>query len=181
MVRKSPLKFLLLFLLTLPLYSLEIILKTDEGYICDFIYEDERYIKIKFKEKIYEIPKKEIEHRDDQKGGAHKGYRLSRIKLSDGSILKGLLAEENQDSLTLQTRFGFLKLDKPSVKNIDRPDQKEYFPDPDYLEKSYKPTKTIFGISGIGLGGVPANKDSSNTISGGGFYVEPSFLDLNSR
>ena len=55
--------------------------------------------------------RKEIEFRDDLKTGIHKGYKLSKFTLGDGSILKGQIAEESLDSITVQTikKTKFLK------------------------------------------------------------------------
>jgi hypothetical protein len=173
-------KVLFLLFLSIPLFSVEIILKNDEGYICDLIWEDEKIIRVKFKEKIYEFPKKEIEYRDDLKRGAHKGYKLSRFTLADGSVLKGQIAEEKEDFITVQTRFGFLKLDKPSIKNLEKAKQKEYFPDEDFLEKTYRTVKSNMGLSALSLGLTPTIPDSTNTASGGSLFFEPSFLYVNS-
>jgi hypothetical protein len=45
---------------------------------------------------MYEIPKSEIQMRDNKKTGTHKEYTLSTIQLLDGTIVKGNIAEETE-------------------------------------------------------------------------------------
>ena len=85
-------KLLIYTLLSFPLFSVEVILKNGDAFICDVVEENERILKVKWKEKIYNIPKSEILTRDNKKTGTHKGYALANIIMLDGSIVKGNIA-----------------------------------------------------------------------------------------
>ncbi len=86
----------LLFTFTLPIYTTELIFKSGDAFICDVVEENDRILKIKFKDKMYDIPKSEIQMRDNKKTGTHKEYTLSTIQLLDGTIVKGNIAEETE-------------------------------------------------------------------------------------
>jgi DNA recombination protein RmuC len=57
-------KILLIIFFIQPVYSLELILKSGDAFICDTVEENDRFIKVRFKDKLYEIPKSEIQMRD---------------------------------------------------------------------------------------------------------------------
>lgn len=171
-------KFLLLLLLSSTLYSAEIILKSGDAFICDIVEENDRLIKVKFKDKLYEIPKSEIQMQDKAKTGTHKGYTLSTIAMSDGTIVKGNIAEETKTTLTVQTILGYLHLDKTKIAEVQKPDSSIDVSIPkDYLEQSYRLIPHKFGIVLYSAGNGQPLAAVSPTINGGGIFYEPAQLN----
>lgn len=160
------------------MYSLELILKSGDAFICDTVEENDRIIKVRFKDKLYEIPKSEIQMRDNTKTGTHKGYTLATIKMLDGTIVKGNIAEETNTTLTVQTILGYLSLDKAKISDVSKPDTKiEVVIPKEYLEQSYRLTPHKFGIVSYGAAnGQPLSQISSG-IYGGGIFFEPANLN----
>ncbi len=148
------------------MYSLELILKSGDAFICDTVEENDRIIKVRFKDKLYEIPKSEIQMRDNTKTGTHKGYTLATIKMLDGTIVKGNIAEETNTTLTVQTILGYLSLDKAKISDVSKPDTKiEVVIPKEYLEQSYRLTPHKFGIVSYGA----ANGNKARYFTGGAF------------
>jgi len=178
-MQKEHLFLILLFLLALPIFPTELILKSGDAFICDVVEENDRIIKIRFKDKLYEIPKSEIQMRDNTKTGTHKGYTLATIKMLDGTIVKGNIAEETNTTLTVQTILGYLSLDKAKIVEVVRLRSPTGHPvevtiPNEYLEQSYRLTPHKFGIISYGAAnGQPLSQISSG-IYGGGIFFEPS-------
>lgn len=170
-------KILLVILCIQPIYSLELILKSGDAFICDAVEENDRIIKIRFKDKLYEIPKSEIQMRDNSKTGTHKGYTLASIAMLDGSTVKGNIAEESDTILTVQTILGYLSLDKAKIANVTKPDPKIEVTIPkDYLEQSYRLTPIRFGVNTYFASNGQPLSAISPTIYGGSVFFEPSNL-----
>lgn len=171
-------KILFLLLFVQPIYSLELILKSGDAFICDTVEENDRIIKVRFKDKLYEIPKSEIQMRDNSKTGTHKGYTLASIAMLDGSTVKGNIAEESDTILTVQTILGYLSLDKAKIAKVTKPDPKIEVTIPkDYLEQSYRLTPIRFGVSVYGAANGQPLSAISPGIYGGSFFLEPSNLN----
>ena len=170
-------KILFILLLSSPILSTELILKSGDAFICDVVEENDRIIKIKFKDKLYEIPKSEIQMRDNTKTGTHKGYTLATIKMLDGTIVKGNIAEETNTTLTVQTILGYLSLDKAKISDVSKPDTKiEVVIPKEYLEQSYRLTPHKFGIVTYGAANGQPLSQISPGIYGGGILFEPASL-----
>lgn len=171
-------KILLLLLLTTSLHPAEIILKSGDAFICDVVEENDRILKIRFKDKLYEIPKSEIQMRDNAKTGTHKGYTLSTVIMLDGTVVKGNIAEENNSTLTIQTILGYLHLDKAKIAEVKKPDPKvDVNISKDYLEQSYRLVPHKFGVIFYDAANGQPLAAVSPVIYGGGIFFEPSQLN----
>ena len=158
------------------LHSAEVILQSGDVFQCEVLFEETSVVRIKFKDKVFDIPKKEILSIDKTKMGAHASYKLSSIILQDGSTLKGQIAEDTESKIVLQTKLGYLSLDKKQILKTEKNSSKDFYPPKEYLETSFKNRETKLGISFVGGG------DSLGSgIGGGGLFIEPVWLNFRNK
>lgn len=166
---------LTLFLLTSSIFPAEVILKSGKAFICDILTEDERKIKISYKEQVYIVPRSEIQTIDYKKTGTHASRYYPSFQMKDGSAIKGLIAEEDKTSYTLQTDNGFIVIEKSKIANQEKGFEKNPEFPKDLLESANSPeTRIGFGGSGFANGALLAGSHPSS--SGGFLFIEPAFL-----
>jgi hypothetical protein len=112
--------FIILSCLTTSIFPAEVILKSGKSFICDILTEDERKIKISYKEQVYIVPRLEIQTIDYKKTGVHASRYYPSFQMKDGSAIKGLIAEEDKTSYTLQTDNGFIVIEKSKIANQEK-------------------------------------------------------------
>ncbi len=161
--------------LCIPLFPAEVILKSGKSYICDILTEDERKVKISYKEQVYIVPKSEIQNIDYKKTGTHTSRYYPSFQMKDGSTIKGLIAEEDKNSYTLQTGNGFIVIDKTKIAK----EEKDYEKNPDFpkdlLESANSP-ETRIGVGGSGFANGSPLAGSHPSTAGGFLFIEPAFL-----
>lgn len=165
-----------------PILPVEIILKNGDIFIADFVSENESSTTIKWKNDVYVIPKAEIRTIDLKKAGSNKSYRPIEYILLDGSRMKGIFVEQDKDIITLKSELGFLKIDKTKISKIEGEVIEDFPPPRQFTDKNVKKTYSNIGIYGT------VNKISGNSLSdnhpyayGGGFYIEPSFVQWTTK
>jgi hypothetical protein len=67
---------LIIFLLSSSIFSAEVIMQTGDVFHCDVLFEESSTVRVKFKDKVFDIPKKEILSIDKTKLGNHTSYNL---------------------------------------------------------------------------------------------------------
>ncbi|MCE9501515.1 MAG: hypothetical protein K8R21_13595 [Leptospira sp.] len=171
---------LFLFFTFSPIFSMELVLKSGKSFICEVITEDEKKIKVLYKDKTYVVPRSDIQNIDYKKRGPHSSRFYTEFKMKDGSNIHGVIAEEDKTSFTLQTDIGFLTVEKSKIAKFDTDlEKKPEFPN-EFAENTNLPeTRIGFGGS-VFANGQPVVK--TNPISAGGFlYIEPAFLNFRSN
>lgn len=89
-----------------------------DGFFAEFVYEDERMLVVRFKEKEYKIPKKDLEYYDlSNKGQLNNSYKIAILSLKNGSVIKGTIAERKKDEIIIKSELGFLTISKDEIKN----------------------------------------------------------------
>ncbi|XDD52178.1 hypothetical protein AB3N59_19675 [Leptospira sp. WS92.C1] len=169
--------FFLLFL-SQSLFSAEIIFKDGSAFIGKVLEESDLRIKFQWKEKIYEIPRKDLTSIDPSKNGADTSYHYSSFFLKDGSHIKGIVAQETDKEITLKTDLGFIHLDRIKIKETDRPENLNPSFNVKYLDSGNKEWNHKFGISFHGLANGPPLGGTNPLTSGAGFFLEPAFFQI---
>ncbi|HNC57253.1 MAG TPA: hypothetical protein PK079_03125 [Leptospiraceae bacterium] len=163
-----------LLLSSISLSAAEIVLKNGDAFIADILENDANKVRIRWKEKTFDIPKSEIQNIDTEKKGEHISYHYDTIILKDGTQIKGVIVRQNTNDLIVKTELGLLTIEKSKLENA-----KSLIPDKYNVD--LPPEKN----SNIGLtGSYSAFAQSSNNVnqaSGGGLFIEPSFVHFNSR
>lgn len=177
---KPKLYLTLLIFLSLPLSAFEIVLDNGDAFICDLITETDKNYKILYKDKEYFIPKTEVKSTNPAKKGIHSAFRYSTFILKDGSKIKGVIAEDKTDNVTLKTEIGFLVIEKSRI--IEFPINSKIPSDmpSSYLASNVRLPETRIGLFGSGYANGSPISYSNPTSFGGGFYVEPAFLQWKS-
>ncbi|MEM7181581.1 MAG: hypothetical protein AAF518_11755 [Spirochaetota bacterium] len=162
----------LIYSIAFSLHAVEIVFHNGQAYIGELVSEDERVVRIRFRNELYTIPKEDLSKIDISKKGDNLSYNYTEFTLKDGSKVKGIIAEEKQQSYTLKTKeFGFLVLEKDRIVKSKRAEDSKT-PPKKYLGERQVGSETLIGITGTALGGYPG------PAFGGGLYIEPAFLKL---
>lgn len=165
----------LFFLFTSPLFPAEVILKSGKAFICDVLKEEERKIKVLYKDKTYSIPRSEIQNVEYKTTGSHNSRYYQSFEMKDGSLIKGLIAKVDNNRYTLQTGNGFIVIDKPNIVKEEKDFDKNPEMPKDFLEIAYSP-ETRIGIGGSAFVNGSPLASSHPITSGGFFFIEPAFL-----
>jgi hypothetical protein len=164
-----------LFFLTMSLFPAEVILKSGKAFICDILTEEERQIKISYKEQVYIVPRSEIQTIDYKKKGVHISRFYPSFQMKDGSSIKGLIAEADKTSYTLQTDNGFIVIEKNKIASQEKDFEKNPEFPKDLLESANSP-ETRIGVGGSGfVNGAPLSGSHPSSL-GGFLFIEPAFL-----
>ncbi|PJZ29479.1 LA_3334 family protein [Leptospira kmetyi] len=165
--------------LTIPLFSSELLLKNGNAFLIEEINENADTVSLRWKGRLYRIPKSEIQRIDYSRKGPESSYRYSEFRLTDGSSVRGIVVERKKDKLVFRTELGFVEIEKSKIQNLSSNEEENESPD--------LPDKFLSGRSGenqLYVGGsffLQANHGSwakSNPASGGGgFFIEKSFLN----
>jgi hypothetical protein len=164
--------FPMCILLSIPIFAAEIVLKNGDAYIAEIISEDSNVVKLKWKTKIFEIPKSEIQNIDLKKTGEHISYHYETIQLKDGTKIKGVVVNQNAKEVILKTELGIISINRTKLENENQEVNSKF-------EITTPPEKkTNIGFHGI-YSSFIESKDSRSHAGSGGFFLEPSFLHFN--
>ncbi|MDI7217418.1 hypothetical protein QMN07_07770 [Leptospira santarosai] len=175
----SPFVFLLLLIFcSVPLFSAEIVMKDGSAFIGKIQEESDIRVKFQWKDKSYEIPRKDIASVDPTKNGSDTSYHYTSFQLKDGSTLKGIVAEDKDKELMIKTDLGFIHLDKNKIRSSDAPESLNPILNPKYLNTGDKNWNHKIGFSIQALAnGSPLGASNPATF-GGAVYLEPAFFEL---
>ncbi|EMM77469.1 LA_3334 family protein [Leptospira santarosai] len=175
----SPFVFLLLLIFcSVPLLSTEIVFKDGSAFIGKIQEESDLRIQFLWKEKSYEIPRKDIASVDPIKNGSDTSYHYTSFQLKDGSTLKGIVAEDKDKELMIKTDLGFIHLDKNKIRSSDAPEIGNPSLNPKYLNAGDKNWNHKIGFSIQALAnGAPLGASNPSTY-GAAVYVEPAFFEV---
>jgi len=156
------------------IFSIEILLKTGEVFICDLLSEDEKAYKVNWKGSEYVFPKTDVQSADYNKKGSHISYRYSTFIMRDGSLIKGVIADQDKDNYTLKTDVGFLMIEKAKIAKQENDSKEEVKPPAIYSVGNEKIAETKIGFTGSGFANTGSTQNPSTF--GGGWFVEPAFF-----
>ncbi|MDX1959238.1 MAG: hypothetical protein SFU98_11735 [Leptospiraceae bacterium] len=160
------------------LFPAEIVLKDDTAFIGDIKEETPARIVFSYQGKIYEIPQNEILVINKDKTGEHTSFRYTSFQLRDKSEIRGVVAEETNDAVTVRTQTsGFMLLKKADILKRSSSEKT-----PPVLTENWKFTKENSGTQiGLKAGSYQSSGDiASNNPNGinGGFLIEPEFTRI---
>jgi hypothetical protein len=156
--------------------AVELRFKDGDIYHATLLAETEKTIKVSFQNEIYEISKTDLEFFDVSKNGKDESYKVTKVSLRDGSVIKGIFVEENSDDVILKTELGFLNLKKSSIKQpYPKKEDSPAFPRKYLFEEVQKP-ETRIGLSVPILFFVPPLSQNTTGIVGSGLFIEPAFV-----
>lgn len=159
-----------------PLLAVELRFKEGDIFFASLESETDKDLLVSFKNSRYRIPKSDLEFYDISRKGKEESYRVAKVRLRDGSVIKGIFVEENESEIILKTELGFLNLNKSSIlapypKKEDSPD----FPSK-YSWKEVELPETRLGISLPIYFFIPALSSNTSALTGLSLYVEPAFV-----
>lgn len=168
--------FLFFNILSTSLQAVEIRFKDGDIYFATLVAETEKTIKVSFFNETYEVPKTDLEFFDVSKKGKEESYKVVKVTLRDGSTIKGIYVEENENEYILKTELGFLNLKKTSInppfpKKEDSPE----FPRK-YLLEEVKNPETRIGISTPFHVFIPPLSQNTVGLVGVSLFIEPAFV-----
>jgi hypothetical protein len=156
------------------LYSAEIVLKNGDAFIADILENDSNKVRIRWKDKTFDIPKSDVQNIDLEKRGEHISYHYDTIILKDGTQIKGVIVRQNTNDLVVKTELGLLTIEKSKLENA-----KNLIPDKYNVD--LPPEKnTNIGVTGS-YSAFTQSSDKVTQSFGGGLFIEPSFAHFNSR
>ncbi|MDI7175164.1 LA_3334 family protein [Leptospira santarosai] len=175
----SPFVFLLLLLFcSISIFSAEIVMKDGSAFIGKIQEESDIRVKFQWKDKSYEIPRKDIASIDLSKNGSDTSYHYTSFQLKDGSMIKGIVAEDSEKEIMIKTDLGFIHLDKNKIRSSDAPESLNPILNPKYLNTDDKNWNHKIGFSIQALAnGSPLGASNPATF-GGAIYLEPAFFEL---
>ncbi|PJZ29486.1 LA_3334 family protein [Leptospira kmetyi] len=160
------------------IYPAEIILKDGSAFIGKLQEESDIRVKFLWKEKNYEIPRKDISSIDPTKNGSDTSYHYTSFQLKDGSTIKGVVAEDSDKEMMIKTDLGFIHIDKNKIRSSDAPETLNPILNPKYLNTGDKNWNHKIGFSIQALAnGSPLGASNPATF-GGAIYLEPAFFEL---
>lgn len=174
--------FILLVYSTI-LFSAEVTLRSENSFICEILEENPDFLLILFKDKKYKIPQSEILTIDNNTIGTHSIYSNTILTLDDESVVKGLLAEDTANMITLKKGEELLAIPKNSIKAIKKADNVDYskFESFQIKEKEKSSEVSIWGFYGLSFKNGYILSDIKYSSTGAGLFVEPAFGKLNDR
>ncbi|MDI7218773.1 hypothetical protein QMN07_14825 [Leptospira santarosai] len=166
------------FFSSLPILSTEVVFKDGSAFIGKIQEESDIRIKFLWKEKSYEIPRKDIASVDPTKNGSDTSYHYTSFQLKDGSTLKGIVAEDSDKELMIKTDLGFIHLDKNKIRSSNAPESQNPILNPKYLNTGDKNWNHKIGLSVQTLANGSPMGASNPATFGGAVYLEPAFFEL---
>jgi hypothetical protein len=178
-------RFLLFILLVYSnfLFSAEVTLRSENIFICEVIEENPDNIVILFKDHKFKIPRSEIQEINHDITGKHISYQNTVLTLKDGSIVKGQLAEETLEMITIKKGDDLLAIPRDTISNYKKWNDKQYSLPESYrvLEKEKPASNWNLGFYGVASKNTNKLGESNYASYGGGLFIEPSFLKVNER
>ena len=169
------LKYLSLYcVFTFSIHSAEIVLKNGDAFIADILENDSNKVRIRWKDKTFDIPKSDVQNIDTEKKGEHISYHYDTIILKDGTSIKGVIVKQNTNDLVVKTELGLLTIEKSKLENA-----KSLIPDKYNVDLPPEKNSNV-GITGS-YSAFTQSSDKVTQSSGGGLFIEPSFVHFNSR
>ncbi len=167
----------LIFIPLINLFPIELQFPNGDVFHGELLFEDERSLTVRYKEKDYKIPKKDLESFDiAKKTSPNTSYKISSFTLKNGSTIKGLIAEEKKDEFIVKSELGFLTLLKSELKPpIPSKENHPDFPE-EYRANDKTNNQTRIGLSFIYLPLFDPLAGATPALNGGSLFVEPAFL-----
>ncbi|MEI1280265.1 hypothetical protein V6Z05_18175 [Leptospira venezuelensis] len=162
------------------LSSMELILKTGEVFICDYISETEKDLTLQWKNDRYVVPKSEIQSVNLKISGKHISFKYRNFKMKDNSTIRGLIAEEDANTYTVKTDIGFLTLEKSKISSSEPAGEEIKF-DANYLQTDATANKSFIGIGALALVNGESIGGKNPYSFGGSWAAEPHSFKLNTR
>ncbi|MEI7011535.1 LA_3334 family protein [Leptospira licerasiae] len=156
----------------------ELLLNNGDAFILEVISEDEKYVRVQWKNRVYAIPKKDIRKLDYSKKGEQSSYSYSTYQLKDGSRIQGILAKENDSVYVIRTEVGFLEIDKSRVSNVESSGIKEPDLPSEYLPANQPQPETVFGLTAAYMPNFQPLGPAFPATGAFGFFVEPAFMRM---
>ncbi|WP_332460763.1 LA_3334 family protein [Leptospira ainazelensis] len=170
-----------LIVLATPLLSSELLLKSGDAFLIEEINESADTVSLRWKGRLYRIPKSEIQRIDYARKGPESSYQYSEFQLTDGSSVRGIIVERKKDKITFKTELGFVEIEKAKIQNSNSKSLESDNESPDL------PDKYLSGRSGenqLYVGGsffAQANHgawfQSNPATAGAGLFLEKGFLN----
>ncbi|WP_243397174.1 LA_3334 family protein [Leptospira kmetyi] len=158
--------------------AVEIVFKNGEAYVASEIADSESKIKVQWKGDEYEIPKSDLSSIDKNKRGADFSYRYTSLNLHGGSVLVGVVVEEQEDVFVIKTNLGFMNVEKSKLKEPITLNSESPKIHKKYLTHQGRVWNNRFGLSGSIFANTNPIASSNPISSGGSFFIEPSALDF---
>ncbi|TGK38207.1 hypothetical protein EHQ12_10725 [Leptospira gomenensis] len=171
---KKTIPILYLFVVTTPsLFGTEILLKNGESYFSENVEEGTDAVKFRWKSKLYQIPNEEIQRIDPTKRGADVSYKYREFRLTDGSVIRGIVVEKGK-RIVVKTDLGFLELDKTKFQIFETDKIEEQNPEvPEkYRIDPFGSGQIYVGGSIIGAANLGIWSRSHPVTYGGGLFLE---------
>ena len=162
------------------LRAAEIVLRSGDVFVGDILREQDRETTFRWQDKTYSIPRRDIDRVDYGKTGKHVSYRYSNFVMRDGSTIRGVVAEETPQTITVKTELGFLPLERASIQSTDHVSGRIISPPETYLKKPVDVPQTILGGGPAFLANGPPVGRTHPFSAGVGLFVEPAFLEWRS-
>jgi hypothetical protein len=158
------------------LHAVELRFKDGDIYFATLVAETEKTIKVSFFNETYEVPKTDLEFFDVSKKGKEESYKVVKVILRDGSSIKGIYVEENENEFILKTELGFLNLKKTSINPpFPRKEDSPEFPRK-YLFEEVKNPETRIGIATPFHVFLPPLSNNTAGLVGVSVFIEPAFV-----
>jgi hypothetical protein len=166
--------FFFLFCFVSEIFSAEIVLRSGDTYIAEITESNEKKIIMKWKGRLYEIPRSEILKIDNTKKGNELYFKYDTFDLFDGSQIKGVIVNQTEKEIVIKTEIGLLTIDRLKLINQNKPLPSKYD-----LNDSVR-NQAFFGF-GSSLGSINLPSNESTTYSGLSLFYEPAFLVINNN
>ncbi|RHX78485.1 LA_3334 family protein [Leptospira yasudae] len=168
----------ILVLCNTEIFAVEIVFQNGESFVATEIEENDAKIKVVWKGDEYEIPKSDIVSIDKNKRGADFSYRYTTLKLHGGSVLVGVVVEEQEDVFVIKTNLGFMNVEKSKLREPIALNSESPKIHKKYLTRQGRVWNNRFGLSGSIFANTNPIASSNPISSGGSFFIEPSALDF---
>lgn len=159
------------------LFAIELQFPNGDVFHAELLHDEERLLTIRYKGNDYKVPKKDLESFDlGKKSSLNTSYKVSTFTLKNGSVIKGLIAEEKKEEFVVKSELGFLTINKNEIKPpFPSKEQHPDFPE-EYRANDKANNQTRLGLS---FSFIPLFQPLGNAtppLNGASFFVEPAFL-----
>jgi hypothetical protein len=159
------------------LLAIELQFPNGDVFHAELILDDERLLTVRYRGNDYKIPKKDLDSFDiGKKTSPNTSYKISTFFLKNGSIIKGLIAEEKKEEFVVKSELGFLTLNKSEIKPpFPGKELHPEFPE-EYRANDKANNQTRLGVSFQYLPLFQPLANATPPLNGLSFFVEPAFL-----
>ena len=161
------------------LFAIELQFPNGDVFHAELLLDDERLLTVRYRGNDYKIPKKDLESFDiGKKTSLNTSYKISSFTLKNGSVIKGLIAEEKKEEFVVKSELGFLTISKSEIKPpFPSKELHPEFPE-EYRANDKANNQTKLGISFLYLPLFQPLANATPPLNGVSFFVEPAFLKI---